>query len=720
MRQYRTQNGYPSEGMIVNVRGGVYPVSATFSLKALDSGTTSAPVIWQAYQNESVRLLAGLMVTNFEAVTDPGILARLSPAARQSVKVANVGALGLTTFPAINQGGLHMQLYQDSSATHVARFPNDGWLLIRDVPANCASPILGDATKGNYHCGRIGYSDPRPSRWAPTNDKVMYGYWCWDWASEFQPITSVDTINKQIVMTPPYHHYGYLAGQRYYYLNILEELDTIGEWYLDRAARMLYFWPAKPLTNNNVLFGTRNLTMWSLAQTRNIIVRNMIFEGSGNAAIAITGGTRNTIDRCTIRNMQCPWAVTIDSSGTRNGCSNCTFNNLDGGAISLFGGNRKTLTRADNYAVNNHLYNFCKVGKGSGGIDIWGVGNRVAHNRIHDAPQEAILYGGNDIVIEYNEIYNMVTETNDAGAVYAGRNPSFQGDTIRYNYFRDIGELVGHGNASIYLDDGVSGTEIFGNVFVNGGIPGDASFGAIFFNGGRYNNVANNIFINCQQAYSQGYWSQEKWEAIWSYNPQHSWLTVDIDLTSPPWSVRYPWAQNYLTDNRPNTVICNLVYNCKKFCGPYRPTLADNLETTRDLGFVDSDAGKFALRSDSWVYSSMPCFAKLPFDSMGMLPPPATAAVAPQKPIRAAHALMGIRMIQGGISLDLRLENNREKVVISIYDASGKRVAAEEVHRQNVGKQQVVLDTRILAPGFYMLNAKADGWTETRNFMLYR
>jgi len=164
MRQYRTQNGYHYEGMIVNVRGGVYPVSATFSLKALDSGTTSAPVIWQAYQNESVRLLAGLMVTNFEAVTDPGILARLSPAARQSVKVANVGALGLTTFPAINQGGLHMQLYQDSSATHVARFPNDGWLLIRDVPANCASPIRGDATKGNYHCGRIGYSDPRPSR----------------------------------------------------------------------------------------------------------------------------------------------------------------------------------------------------------------------------------------------------------------------------------------------------------------------------------------------------------------------------------------------------------------------------------------------------------------------------------------------------------------------------------------------------------------------------
>ncbi len=38
------------------------------------------------------------------------------------------------------------------------------------------------------------------------------------------------------------------SGDRYFVENILEELDSPGEWYLDRAGRKLYLWPKTPLT----------------------------------------------------------------------------------------------------------------------------------------------------------------------------------------------------------------------------------------------------------------------------------------------------------------------------------------------------------------------------------------------------------------------------------------------------------------------------------------
>ena len=729
-------NGLPAGGISVSIRKGTYLSSGTLTLGKEDSGKPGAPVVWQAYKGEIVRLVAGLTINNFVPVTDPQMRGRLSTGARQAVQVADVGALGITSFPDIDSGkiwhdygngldGLHMQLYQNDKVMTAARFPNQGWATIRSVPMDCypyyvkTGKFTSTDPNGTYvHCARIGYNDPRPASWAWDKNLLMYGYWVFDWSADYQRIGKIDSEAKEIEMVRPYSFYGYKEGQRYYYLNVFEELDTAGEWYVDRNARKLYFWPPETITDGNVIFCTNHARIWSLDSTSDIIIRGMVLEGAGSAAVAITGGARNLIDSCTVRNMPGDWAIEI-RGGTLNGCSNSTMYNLTGSAISLVGGDRTTLMRGNNYAIGNHIYDFAMGNKASA-ISMSGVGNRVAHNRIHNGPQTAIGWSGNEHLIEYNEIFDMVLETNDAGAVYAGRNPTFQGNIIRYNYFHDIGKLIGHGSAAIYLDDGVSGTLVYGNVFVNAGIPGKAKFGAVFFHGGRYNRVENNIFVHCPTAYSDAVWSQDRWQSYWT-DPYYGTVLTEVDLNSPPWSQRYPWLKDVLTDNRPNAVSCNVAYRCGAFIDPGdSPSLSNNIVTARDPGFVDTAAKNFALKAGSWVYDSMPCFAKLPFDSMGMLPPPATAAVAPQKPIRAAHALMGIRMIQGGISLDLRLDNNREKVVVSLYNAAGKRLVAEVAHRQCIGKQQVVLDTRALASGLYVLNVKADGWTETRNLLLHR
>ena len=55
-------------------------------------------------------------------------------------------------------------------------------------------------------------------------------------------------------------------------------------------------------------------------------------------------------------------------------------------------------------------------------IELQGVGNRADHNLIHDAPHWAISFGGNEHVMELNEIYDVCQETGDVGVFYTGRD----------------------------------------------------------------------------------------------------------------------------------------------------------------------------------------------------------------------------------------------------------------------------------------------------------
>src|SRR6266851_8607022 len=121
-----------------------------------------------------------------------------------------------------------------------------------------------------------------------------------------------------------------------------------------------------------------------------------------------------------------------------------------------------------------------------------GVGLRASHNLIHDHPHCAILFGGNDHLIEFNEIHHIALETGDVGAIYTGRDYTFRGNRIRHNYIHHTGG-VGMGSMGVYMDDCVSGTEVFGNVFFK-------VHWAMFIGGGRDHRVENNLFVDCDPA----------------------------------------------------------------------------------------------------------------------------------------------------------------------------------------------------------------------------
>jgi len=97
--------------------------------------------------------------------------------------------------------------------------------------------------------------------------------------------------------------------------------------------------------------------------------------------------------------------------------------------VSLSGGDRKTLTPAGHFADNNHLHHTSVLARtGAGSISLQGVGLRAAHNLIHDEPHTAVWYQGNDLLMEYNEIYRVSTETAEDGVFYTGRDWTTRGN----------------------------------------------------------------------------------------------------------------------------------------------------------------------------------------------------------------------------------------------------------------------------------------------------
>ncbi|HVV70996.1 MAG TPA: right-handed parallel beta-helix repeat-containing protein, partial [Verrucomicrobiae bacterium] len=499
LRRLKQDPGHKKESLTVWLRGGDYLRTNAFELTGEDSGTSEAPVTWRSVPGEHARLLGGRPLSGFEPVSDQAIKARLRAPARDHVLQLSLRKLGISDFGEMKSRGFgrpgtpsHCELFFNSKPMTLARWPNEGGF----------EKIAGfpEATgQADEHGGKIGklengfyYSGERPQSWKDINDVWVHGYWAWDWANSYEHVASIDSAQHLIKTEPPYGQYGFRKGQRFYFLNVLEELDEPGEWFLDRKAGMLYFWPPARLeSSSEILLSLCAMPLLKLTDTSHVTFRGVTLEACRADAVDITGGTSNRLEGCLIRNIG-DSGVSI-SGGAGHGVIGCDIFDTGDGGVSLSGGNRQTLEPAGHFVVNCH---FARQGRWSKcyvpAILLSGVGMRASHNLIHDHPHCAILFSGNEHLIDFNEIHHIALETGDVGAIYTGRDYTFRGNRIQHNYIHHTGG-VGMGSMGVYMDDCVSGTEISGNIFYK-------VQRAAFLGGGRDHQVLNNIFVDCNYA----------------------------------------------------------------------------------------------------------------------------------------------------------------------------------------------------------------------------
>ncbi|MBN1816938.1 MAG: right-handed parallel beta-helix repeat-containing protein [Sedimentisphaerales bacterium] len=601
--------------VVMSVRGGDYFLTEPLVLTSQDA---ASKILIRPWNEEKVRLIAGREVKGFTSVRDSDILKRLDPEARKNVLQADLKAQGITDFGEIKNRGFGRPTYpaalevffQDRPMT-LARWPNEGWIKIDKVPAG-------------QEGGKFTYKEDRPDRWTQTEDIWMHGFWTQDWADSYEHIKSIDTATKTIETVPPHGVYGYTPDHRFYFLNVLEELDNPGEWYLDRKTGILYFWPPAPISSHRVFVSTID-SAFSIENCSDVTIQGFTIECTRGTAVSLKNCQDVRIADCTIRDIGNA-GVRI-SGGRRNGVSGCDIYETGDGGIGLSGGDTAHLIPAGNYAENNHVHHYsrwCMTYRPAVGVG--GVGQRVSHNLIHDGPHNAIQLGGNDHIIEYNEIHDVCTESDDVGAFYSGRSWADRGTIIRYNFFHHIhsaAEQYRHGSRVVYLDDAASGFTIHGNVFYKAG-----SLCAVNIGGGRDNIVTNNIFIDCKHGVlmdARGVkWAKQYISSGGGWHMYEKIKAVNYD--QPPYSTRYPKLATILAEEpaepRGNMVSHNLAVRTNLLNTPdgYRNLveMEGNFSTDQDPGFINETGMDFRLKKDSVALKEMSSFTSIPFDKIGL------------------------------------------------------------------------------------------------------
>jgi len=422
--------------------------------------------------------------------------ARLSKEARKHVVQIDLAALGLTagdwggmysyggfTTASKYDGGvgpLPCELFFNGRRMTTARYPNGNeWLKIGKVIDN------GDSreTYGNGTVVIPGWDSLRNPRgatfamdqatakraagWAPSGDIWIFGFFKWDWADMSTRVKAFDSAAGTLA-TEYASTYGYAEGGSYHFYNVFEELDSPGEWYLDRETGLLYLWPPEgDFDSARIDLSLSTETLISGSGVNNLSFIGLTLQGTRGDAIVLTGDNL-LIDHCLVQNIA---GSAIYVKGYHNTVSDNEICRTGAKGITIDGGDAATLTPGDSKAVNNLVHDWSEVVKTyQGGVHLYGTGNLAAHNEFYNSPHTAIFFGGNNHVIEYNHIHDVCLETSDAGAIYDGRSwCSAWGTAIRNNVIYNLGS-GGHTPDGIYLDDGLSGVTVEDNLLVN--VPG--------------------------------------------------------------------------------------------------------------------------------------------------------------------------------------------------------------------------------------------------------
>ncbi len=650
-------------GITVCIEGGEYRVSS-LELTKEDSGTEECPVTYCSYNGEVI-INGGITLdtADFKNVKGyPEIAERLSADAQKNVEVIDltkapysltrddwgkIYAIGsyhtADNYDGDYTGPLYCELFVDDIRQTVARYPDSEYLYTEEV----VKTGLGKESDGALTEVKDWYEirNPEPdiykvnpelakriSGWKNLNDVWMFGYWKYDWADASTPIGNFDKDTREL--TPRFVSlYGTKTDAPYYFFNVLEELSAPAEWYLDREKGLLCMWEPENKDNAEIILSlSLNPVINSAADY--ITFDGLTVKGTRSDGVVITGNN-NTVQNCLIKNV-------AGNALVMNGSNNLAYNNeitrTGKGGIIITGGDTQTLTPGNSKADNNYIHDWSEIYQTyQPAVTLEGVGNICSHNEMANSPHEAITYKGNNHIIEYNLIHDVCLLSDDAGAIYSGRSWVWYGNIVRYNCIYNVGS-ENHRPDGIYLDDAVSGHQIYGNLLIN--IPSNS----IHVGGGRDNIITNNIIVNPgnnalrfddrarEGALENGWFthahigSGDMWEALYNSPwqseawqkafPEYKNCTDDISKADSPDYIPNP------TSTFKNNIIINKnmgygeIYSSVWQFSDISDNAIYNVGKCDEI-FVDSDNGDYNIKDIDEIRKHAPDFKEIPLDMIG-------------------------------------------------------------------------------------------------------
>lgn len=487
----------PKGGAKVYLREGTYYIYDSLVFGLEDSGNENGKITYTAYPGENVRLSGAKPIDQswFMPLNEEEKARIIDQSAAEKVLVADLRGNGITEYGVLNTRGYHYfnkgqymasELIVNGENQTLARYPNVG-----TIPVN-NKYLLPDEMSFNY-------DNDRPSSWVNAKDAWICGTLSINYENNYYPIDSINAVEKKIKLKEGKIKTYYTNGW-YFAENLMEELDQVGEYYIDREAGKLYYLPSDDFNtkNNTIELSTIGKPLFYFNGAKNISITNMTIEGGrGYAALGTTKDYKMmTYGEFLIKNnMTNPitfdptsthflrladpsyypeaqvfpghiWDGFLDDGvgvegiefkncqirnfgqgglifrGTKIKIESNEIKNIGGTGIFMTGGDYETLTSSENTIISNSIHRVGYQHRAyNPAIALQGVGCRVAYNDVYDGPHCILNFAGNDHIFEYNKIHDAVKECLDMDAIYTRNeiSPQQRGTVIRNNYIYNLG-----------------------------------------------------------------------------------------------------------------------------------------------------------------------------------------------------------------------------------------------------------------------------------------
>lgn len=492
----KTINKSMTGDIVVSLRGGTYYLDSTFFLRTADGGSNEFSVIYRAASGEQPHLSGGRLVTGWTTA-------------------------GKGIYKAAYSGPGFRQLYVNSQRAVRAREPN------MTNPHNFGPHLRIDSLDRNGK--RISVVANEIRKWNGLREVEMIVRHHWDHAVYRIDRFETSGGDTWVYFREPENSRedwkstccpGWDAGQLYHYENSIDLLDVPGEWFLDREAKQVYYYPL-PGENMQtaevvapVLNSVLQIDGGSYLRFNGLVFEHTNWDMPDEARIGIQSGTREGWSESPIRggilvsrahNLRFTGNIVRFFGGVGIEFSHSTHNNIiEGNLITDIAGNGIqayiNMDRApkgnipldqqcrNDSIIDNYITRCGLDYTGACGINATFVNSYVIeHNEAWDVPYSAISIGwgwtdkptilGNNMV-RYNNLHHFGQYQDDGAAIYS--LSSSPGSQYSYNYVHDgvedewtekyaweptpilAGLYLDNGSASVMLEKNVVRNVILG------------------------------------------------------------------------------------------------------------------------------------------------------------------------------------------------------------------------------------------------------------------
>ncbi len=495
------KKGLFTQPVTVMVLEGTYFLPKTFTLTPEDSGTESCTITYTAFPDHSPTICGGIKVTGWKPYNkkiwqcDLKKYGYKGEAIKQLVYNNRIQVLArypnLDKKDTINGGYLYLTKKNiDKDTVNVnskigkIKYDENDWRTWQQAPT--------EEARGSKRILKYDPAKLNPAKWTSLKQIQVYVYPYHNWGRNIIPIQDIDTVNHNILLKND-ADYQLIRDTRYYIENVFEELDTSGEWYINRDTSTLYFYCNENPDNGNVFIPVIDkLTDIKGDAKTNQFAEFINFGGFNmqickNSAVTLEASRNCTVFKNKIFNLEGS-GIVIEG--------NCKNGKVLGNDISKIGGCGIVVMGSNNLGSNNYIHHLYQ----SDGISLEGTGNTISHNLIHHVLRIGIVFSGHNNVIEYNIIHHYGLGSTIPAGVYANSITSpenITGTIIRFNKITDSvgysmykpGEWRDAPCWGVWLDDYVSKTTVYGNILVRN------VRGGVQLHGGENCLFENNILI---------------------------------------------------------------------------------------------------------------------------------------------------------------------------------------------------------------------------------